>query len=444
MRPPSGCGGEKLLRDERCDAEATQPDERATDRDDQTIGQEDEDRRDRKERAHRSGRFDPGEHETEKPVDDQNGDERPVHRPGVTTAAFGHLDISPTRLIIGRMINNSPSERTWGGWALVGLAALVTGGCARSASAPTEEVYQGVAELDDRRLAFELGGRVVSIQAREGARVSAGAVVATLDGALDAQTRKARDLEARAAEVDARLVAKGARPEEVSAARAHIRAAKAAEDLLKRQADRERSLFERGATPEARLDELDGQLARAVAERQALESNLADLLRGARSEEREAANVRAEAARAAVTLDDLKLERSELRTPIDGEVLDVLAEPGEVVAPGAPVLTLADPGHPYAEVFVPQGRLSGIDVGDRARVRADGIGAPLSGRVEHVARRTEFTPRYLFSDRERPHLVLRVKVRIDDPKSLLHAGVPVFVTIDRNTPARAASAAKTP
>jgi hypothetical protein len=39
-----------------------------------------------------------------------------------------------------------------------------------------------------------------------------------------------------------------------------------------------------------------------------------------------------------------------------------------------------------------------------------------------------------------------VKIRIDDPKALLHAGVPVFVSIDRNVPARApaASAAKAP
>ncbi|HEX6275773.1 MAG TPA: HlyD family efflux transporter periplasmic adaptor subunit [Polyangiaceae bacterium] len=353
------------------------------------------------------------------------------------------LDILRGAIIIGRMVNN-PLRTGWR-TAARGVAALaLVFGCSRAAHPPDEEIYQGVAELDERRLAFELSGRVVSVKAREGDRVAAGAIMATLNGALDAQARVARDLEARAAEVEARLVAKGARPEEASAARARIRAAKAAEELLKRQLDRERSLHDRGVTPEARLDELEGQHARAVAEREALESNLADLLRGARSEEREAATVRAEAARAAVTLDDLKLERSELRAPADCVVLDVLAEPGEVVGPGAPVFTVADPGRVYAEVFVPEGRLSGIDVGDRARIRADGVGASLGGRVEHVSRRAEFTPRYLFSDRERPHLVVRVKIRIEDPKALLHAGVPVFVGIDRDTPAPAASRTTAP
>jgi len=62
------------------------------------------------------------------------------------------------------------------------------------------------------------------------------------------------------------------------------------------------------------------------------------------------------------------------------------------------------------------------------RVTVDGLPAPLSGRIEHIFPKTEFTPRYLFSDSERPNLVIRTRVRIDDPKRVLHAGVPAFVT----------------
>jgi HlyD family secretion protein len=117
---------------------------------------------------------------------------------------------------------------------------------------------------------------------------------------------------------------------------------------------------------------------------------------------------------------------------LDALVLDVHAEPGEVVAAGAPVLTVADPQRIHADIFVAQGRLGGVDVGDRVRAQADGVPGVLEGSVEHISRRTEFTPRFLFSERERPNLVVRVRVRIDDPKQLLHAGVPVFVAIDRN------------
>jgi HlyD family secretion protein len=323
------------------------------------------------------------------------------------------------------------------------VALLAPPACqSAAANEAASESYQGVAELDERALAFELSGRITSILRREGDRVAPNEVIATVDDALDEQARAARDLEARAAAAQSSLVDKGVRPEEIAATRAKIRAARSSEELLKKQLERERGLFARGVTPEAQLDELTNQAARAVAEREALESVLSEQVRGARPEEREVAKARADAARASVTLDDLRIQRRELRAPADGIVLEVLAEPGEVVAAGAPVLSVADPGRIYAYVFVPQAKLSGIDVGDRASVRADGLAAPLGGKIEHVSRRTEFTPRYLFSERERPNLVVRVKVRIDDPKQLLHAGVPVFVDIDRNsTRAVTASAA---
>jgi HlyD family secretion protein len=310
------------------------------------------------------------------------------------------------------------------------LAALLATAACNSARADGNGAYQGVAELDDRRLAFEVSGRLVSLAAREGDLVRKDSVIATLDGALDAQARVAGELEARAAQAQSSLLERGTRAEDIAVTRARLRAARSAEQLAKRQAERERALFESGATARASLDELETAAARAEAEREALESELSEQERGARPEELQAAKARAGAARASVELDQLRLELRELRAPLDAEVLDVLVEPGEVALAGAPVLLVADPAHPFAEVFVPQAELAGIDVGARASVKSDSLAEPLPGHVEHVARTTEFTPRYLFSERERPNLVVRVKVRIDDPNRLLHAGVPVFITLD--------------
>ena len=126
-------------------------------------------------------------------------------------------------------------------------------------------------------------------------------------------------------------------------------------------------------------------------------------------------------------LEDERIARHVLVSPADGAILDVHAKSGEVVAAGTPVVTLGDTKHPFADVFVPQAKLAGLKVGVRAEVRVDGEANPFPGVVETVAQRTEFTPRFLFSDRERPNLVLRLRVRIDDPGEKLHAGVPAFV-----------------
>jgi HlyD family secretion protein len=94
-------------------------------------------------------------------------------------------------------------------------------------------------------------------------------------------------------------------------------------------------------------------------------------------------------------------------------------------------MTLADLAHPYVDVFVPQQRIAGIQVGQRAQVRVDGLDKPVEGLVERIATKVEFTPRYLYSEKERSTLMIRVRVRVADRERVLHAGVPSFVTIER-------------
>jgi multidrug resistance efflux pump len=103
---------------------------------------------------------------------------------------------------------------------------------------------------------------------------------------------------------------------------------------------------------------------------------------------------------------------------------------GELAAVGMPAATLADTTHPYADVFVPQGQLGAVKLGAKARVRVDSVVEPLPGVIEYIARTTEFTPRFLFSERDRSALVVRVRVRIDDSARVLHAGIPAFAELD--------------
>lgn len=310
------------------------------------------------------------------------------------------------------------------------LWVLGLSGCAHPAPAG-EAAFQGVVEFDEVPLGFELGGRVRTVHVKEGDRVKAGAPIADLDDALERSAREASASEADAAKSQVSVVRAGSRPEEIGVVAARVRAAKAVEDLLVKNLARQRTLLEHGAVPQATVDDLESQLARATADRQSIEQSLALLQRGARSVDVTAAESRADAARAAVALDDVRLRHHDLSAPSDATVLDVNVEPGEVVPAGAPIVTLADTQHPYADVFVAQGNLAGIAVGNAARARIDALTESFAGHVEHIARRTEFTPRYLFSERERPNLVVRVRVRLDDPGQRLYAGVPAFVSIER-------------
>jgi len=313
-------------------------------------------------------------------------------------------------------------------WASTSFLSIILIGCSSARGAQLDG-YQGIVEFDEWVLGFELPGVVVSLQAVRGGVVEAKAPIASLDTAEEAAVRDARRGELAAAVAQAALLKAGTRSEDVRSMDAQVRAAKANEELLKRNLAREKALLARSASTEAAVDDLSGRLDAAAADRQALEQKLAALRRGARVEEQKAADARVVAAEAAVTLEDERLLRHDLIAPAKSVVLDVHVKQGEFVGAGTPVVTLGDTTHPYADVFVPEGALAGIAPGVKADLKVDSDPTAFSGIVETVGRKTEFTPRFLFSERERPNLVVRVRIRVDDPAEKLHAGVPAFVTL---------------
>lgn len=312
-------------------------------------------------------------------------------------------------------------------WLLL-LLSSAGAGC-NQARAGQPDPLQGVVEYDDRVIGFELGGRVLEVPVERGDVVKVGEPLAKLDDGLERPQLALRQADLAAAQAQARLLRKGARSEDLRASEADIAALQAQEQTLAKNLEREKTLHAQGAAPLATIDDLTAQLQSTSERRRALEQRLKALRGGARSDELDAADARVAAAQAAVALVEARLARFQLTSPAAGDVIDTHVKVGELVAPGSPAITVADLSHPFVDVMVPQGKLEGVDVGTAVGVRVDGVKDTLRGTVEHVFPQTEFTPRYLFSKSERPNLVVRVRVRIDDPKHLLHAGVPAFATL---------------
>lgn len=307
--------------------------------------------------------------------------------------------------------------------------------CSRGGEASRE--YQGVVELHERVLSFEVAGKLKELKVRRGERVEAGQVLALLDESLERPLREAKAAEAQAADAQLDLLKAGARSEDLRAAEAQLRAAQASEQALRDALERIRKLRSEGTVPPAQLEDARGQADRATAERQAAQQRLLALKAGARSQEVRAALARSWQAHAALDAEGERLARFVLRAGIAAVVLDTHAEPGEVLQPGTPVATIGETRRPYLDVFVPQGELGALAAGSPAEVRVDALpGETFHGSVEMVARTMEFTPRYLFSDKERPSLVVRVRIDLQDPRERLHAGVPALARIARTLEAQ--------
>jgi HlyD family secretion protein len=319
------------------------------------------------------------------------------------------------------------------GGLLMGAIIFVTlCGCDPERAMPAG--YQGIVEHDDRHLGFRVGGQLREIRFNRGDVVEEGAVIAILDNTAELPILLAREAELARARANAALVYAGPRVEEVRSTMAELDGARAALHEARANLDRHRNLPKEAATARSLVSELEATYAQSKAQVRVLQERLKQLRIGARPEELAAVDAEVTAAEAAVDAEKERLALYSMQASERATVLDVPVRVGEVVSAGATVVTVADTTHPYVDVFVPQESLTGLHVGLPAKIRVDEHSELFDAEIEHVAPTTEFTPRFLFSPSERANLVVRVRVRINDPEERLHAGVPAFATFQGREP----------
>jgi RND family efflux transporter MFP subunit len=106
----------------------------------------------------------------------------------------------------------------------------------------------------------------------------------------------------------------------------------------------------------------------------------------ARRETLTAAEAHRDAARAAVDRLEAELAKYRILAPIDGVVIARHADPGETVAPAAPLVTVADLTRLRVEAEVDEFDIPRVESGAPAVITAEGYAAPgWRGRVEEIA-----------------------------------------------------------
>jgi len=180
----------------------------------------------------------------------------------------------------------------------------------------------------------------------------------------------------------------------------------------------------------AQLDAAQAGYRRARAGVRGAQAQLDGLRSGATPEEIRSAAAQVDQAQAA--LDRLLAERDKLSVvaPVGGLVLERTIRAGELVAPGATILTLGDLDHVTLTVYVPQDQLGRINVGNEVRVRVDSFPDEVFvGTLVAIASEAEFTPRNVQTEEERVNMVFAVDVSIPNPDHKLKPGVPADATI---------------
>lgn len=308
-------------------------------------------------------------------------------------------------------------------WALGLCLLLPLAACGKSAEKVS---FQGYVEGDYLRIAAPEAAWIAAIPVAEGARVSKGQRLFTLDDtAAQAALAEAKAglAQAEAALADRRL---GARAEEIAGFEAQRREADAALKLARQDLERQKSLAAESVAARARLEQAQASAAQAAARLEQVKAQLATARLPARADQVAAAEAAVEAARAAVAQAEWRLSQRHIDSPADAMVDDIVRRPGEWAPAGGVVVSLLPPGQVKLVLFVPEARRAALAPGATLNVGCDGCKPGLTARITRIGSEAEYTPPVIYSRETNAKLVYRVEAALTPDPAALHPGQPVW------------------
>jgi HlyD family secretion protein len=317
------------------------------------------------------------------------------------------------------------------------------------------------------RLELAVGGRLAELNARPGDAVRAGAVLARLE--TDSLELAVQSAQAELAQKEAslRALSQPASPEDVAAARAAVASAQAkladtqagpsdeeltqlSADMLRKQITLKQAQWaydqvayrgDVGAMPQASsleqatIDYQEAQAAYKLAVKgpseadvasarlqlAQAESALADKLRGPGEAELAGAQAAVDAARVQLAKAERDRAAAALTAPFDGVVLEVKANPGEIVAAGSELISLADTAAVEVRATVTEEDWPLVQVGQPVELFFDARpDVTITGRVARIVPQR---------DAEATSPVYPIAIALDGPPSGLAPGMTVDASV---------------
>jgi HlyD family secretion protein len=244
-------------------------------------------------------------------------------------------------------------------------------------------------------------GRLAEVTVEEGSSVTQGQAIAKL-------TSPEYEAQLRAAKADVQKA-----NDALAAAEAEITSRQSALEFAKSDFERGQELMKTGFITKQVFEQRKRNFDSAVAAVQSFTSQLDQALS-------QIANSEAEVDRVQSIIDDLTLV-----SPRIGRVQYQLARAGEVVAAGAPIVTILDLTDVYMTVFLPAADAGKLAVGDEARIILDPVpDYVIPAKVSFVAADAQFTPKTVETTDERRQADVpgEAEDRCAGTSAILHAG----------------------
>jgi len=245
---------------------------------------------------------------------------------------------------------------------LIALAVIIIAGWLFLKPAPM--VIQGEVDATQIRISSKVAGRISQLHVSEGDRVTPGQLLVS----LESPEMQAKLVQAKAAEQAAMAqeekAQRGERKENIQAAYNDWMKAKAAADLGTKTYQRMQRLYLAGGVSTQQRDEAQTQMQAAIETAKAAQSIYEMAQTGARIEDKQAARAQVEQAGGAVSEVEAYLRETALKSPSSGEVSTIVAEQGEIVSAGYPIINMVDLSDVWVTFNMREDLMARVRMGD--------------------------------------------------------------------------------
>ena len=276
------------------------------------------------------------------------------------------------------------------------FAAFALGACGKPAP-PASSGTPGIAAGglvepagEERVIIPQLSGRLAKVYIGEGDRVTAGQLIAEIENTEYRAALAAATAEVARRDADYAKAKAGARREEIDAAGAARGEALAAEQQAGAEYARRRAMAAQKLIAAEALELARSQSQAATARRERADAELALLRAGTRAEDLAAAAAALDAAKAERDRAQALYDKSQIVSPIDGQVLKRDLREGETVVALSPLplARLGDLSRLYVRADIDELDIGRVREGQRAAITSDAFpGQSFAGEVVKVSRR---------------------------------------------------------
>lgn len=255
---------------------------------------------------------------------------------------------------------------------------------------PQVPMLQGEAVAQSYKVSSKLVGRVDSLTLRKGDLIQKGDFVFSLTvPEVEAKLTQAKAMLAAASARDAMAIT-GARPQEIEAAKNMWQKSLAGLTFAQQTFARIKTLYEEGVVPAQKYDEAAASLKASETTELAARAQYEMVKIGARKEDKVAAKALVEQAMGGVQEVESYLKDAMQYSPVDGEVSSIIAEKGELVNAGYPVVMILDLNDIWFTFNIKETLMPQFKMGDTYEIYVPAIAKTVECKVSYIAPEAQY------------------------------------------------------